>query len=214
MHDDKPTVPDLRRYEPGASADRDAVAGTPAWPLGRERLSNRGVRTVALGVSLGANVVLLVGLLSVLVLGRGGGATGQPVPAGPGAGASTTLGTPTASASSQPLAGWLRVTPSSVQLGCENGQQTQFVVLQNGGPSRVQWQAVLSAPSDQAGVVVDPHEGRLAAGASVSIRIENRTRDGDSPGGASSQQGVIRFESNAPDAGAGPSLSYTATICQ
>ncbi|HEU5441189.1 MAG TPA: hypothetical protein VFU88_18025 [Ktedonobacterales bacterium] len=213
MHDNGPTVPDLRRYEPGASADPHAAAARPAWPLtgeralGRGRLFGKDARSIALGISLGANIVLLVSLLSLLVLGR----VGQPSPGGAGAG--TALGTPTASASAQPLAGWLRVTPSSVRLGCQDGQQTQFVTLENSGPKRVQWQAVLSVSGDQAGVEVDPHEGRLAPGASVSIRIQNRTHAGDSQGGASSQQGVMRFESDTPDAGAGPSLGYTAEGC-
>jgi hypothetical protein len=216
MHDNGPTVPDLRRYEPEASAEPHAAAARPAWPLtgeralGRGRLSGSGARSMALGISLGANVVLLVSLLGALVLGRGGGSAGQPSPGGAGAG--IVLGTPTASASSQPLAGWLQVTPSSVQLGCDNGQQTQFVILKNGGPEKVQWQAVISSPGDQAGIEVGPHEGGLAAGASMAVKIRNEFHGGDSQD-ASSQQGIIRFEPAAPGAGAAPSLSYTAESC-
>lgn len=214
MHDNGPTVPDLPRYEPGASADPHAAAARPAWPLtgeralGRGRLFGKDARSIALGISLGANIVLLVSLLSLLALGR----VGQAAPGGSASSAGAALGSPTATGSAQPLVGWLGVTPSSVQLGCDNGQQTQFVILKNSGPEKVQWQAVISSPGDQAGVEVGPHEGGLAAGASVAVKIRNELHGGDSQS-ASSQQGIIRFQPNTPDAGSAPSLSYMAAAC-
>jgi hypothetical protein len=106
----------------------------------------------------------------------------------------------------------LQVLPSSVQLGCDGDQRTQVVILSNGGPQRVHWQAVLTGSGDQAGVSVDPTQGDLDAGAGVSVKIANTTHSSDSQG-ASSQQGVIRFTPTSADAGSPSTLSYAAAGC-
>jgi hypothetical protein len=107
------------------------------------------------------------------------------------------------------VAGWLQVTPTSVQLGCGQGQQTQIVVLANRGSQPVQWQASLSVPTDQAGVEISPHEGTLASRASAAIQLQLHRHDQ----GAGQQQGVIRFVPRSPGAGLPPSLSYTTVGC-
>jgi hypothetical protein len=94
-----------------------------------------------------------------------------------------------------------------VQLGCGDGQQAQFVVLANGGPSRVSWQAGFSVPADQAGVQVSPDHGDLDAGTSTVVQVQNQTQSG---GG---QQGSILFTPDTPEAGPAPSLSYTTMGC-
>jgi hypothetical protein len=111
-----------------------------------------------------------------------------------------------------PISGWLQVAPSSMKLGCTAGQRTQFVVLQNTGPQRVQWRATVAGAADQAGVAISPDHGDLDAGASLPIQMQNTTHASDSQG-AASQRGVIRFAATSVDAGTAPSLVYTTMSC-
>ncbi len=216
--DERPTVPSL--YPPDYpddgshdSRERD-FAGARTWPVNGMRTpaghtASRGLLPLALGASLGVNVALLLGLVSVLTLAR----AGAFAPPRSSAAASAALGTPTSAALSTPTptsplsSGWLQVAPTAVQLGCDGDQQTQTVVLTNTGPHRVQWQAVFSIPTDQAGIEVSPNQGGLRAGARVEIQVRTTTP-------STSQQGVIRFEPDSSDAGMAPSLSYTTTGCQ
>lgn len=209
MHGDEPTIPNLRSY------GVDETEGAPGWPVvGRYRPppSNTDLRTAILGLSIGANVVLLVSLVGVLLLARAGFFS---------PGSSSTLPSPTVSASNQvpstpspmqstpsPIAvsGSLQVAPTTVSLGCDNGQQTQFVVLANQGNEQVAWQADLSVPQDQAGIAISPNHGQLRAGASIALRLQNRSHE-------TGQQGTIRFEFSPQDAGSPPSLSYTTQGC-
>jgi len=165
-----------------------------------------------LGASLGANAVLLIGLVGVLLLARAGffspgGPSMQFSPTGsasnqtPGT-QSPSQGTPTPRTATD----WLQVTPTTVSLGCDNGQQTQFVVLANQGPEQVQWQADLPGSGDQAGVSVSPDHGQLRSGASIAVRLQNRSHD-------NGQQGTIRFEVSPEDAGSPASLNYTTEAC-
>jgi hypothetical protein len=101
--------------------------------------------------------------------------------------------------------GWLQVAPTSVQLGCGEGQQTQYVVLRNTGTDAVQWQ-VGFAGAEQVGVVVNTSGGDLRAGASIALQIQIRKH-------ASDQQGVIRFSPDTSDAGSPANLSYTIAGC-
>ena len=220
MRSDDPTVPNLGWYAPGAASDPGAAGERPTWPTGGERPSRTlgparppsgYVSALVFGVSLGANVVLLLCLLGLLLLSHAGvfapgGSAGSPAPG-------AALSSPTATSSPTPLSGWLRVTPSSVQLGCDAGQRTQFVVLENTGPQKVSWQAVVAGPADQAGVAISPDHGDLDAGASLPLQIQNITHSSGSQG-VSSEQGVIRFAPAAAEAGAPPSLSYTTVGCQ
>jgi hypothetical protein len=146
-------------------------------------------------------VILLFGV--GLLLGHAGfSPLGRPsVQSAPGVSVPSPTLSPTA------VVGWLQVAPTSVQLGCGQGQETQVVVLANRGPQPVQWQASLSVPTDQAGVEVSPHEGQLAAGTSAAIQVHLHNQD------AGQQQGVIRFVPNTPEAGPPPSLSYTTVGC-
>ncbi len=163
MREDGPTVPHLGRYDTG---DR-APAGTPIWPAsGRraqppQRSSAWDGRAVLLAVSLGANVLLL-GVLCSLLLARAGVFSPRG-PAAQSASGASAPGVALSSPSPTPASGWLRVTPTSVQLGCAEGQQTQVVVLANTGPQRVRWQVEFGVPTEQAGVAVSPSDGNLAA---------------------------------------------------
>lgn len=217
--DDRPTVPSLHPHV-GDASERD-FGGSRTWPVGAGRApaghtAPRDVLPLALGASVGLNVALLLGLVAVLVLARAGAFS----PSGGSSGApSTAIGTATSAALSTPTTslsnGLLQVAPSSVQLGCDGDQRTQFVVLTNGGPQDVQWQAVLGVPADQAAVELSPNHGTLHAGASIVLQIQSRTLP-------TTQQGVIRFTTSAAqDAGngtststsTGPSLSYIAQGC-
>lgn len=220
MRGDGPTIPNLGWYDLDTGAAPGAPRETPTWPTGDDR-PPRGARgsdrwpkgyvsALALGASLAANVVLLLALLAVLLLGHASlGAAGGPA-GSPAAGAA--LSSPTAATSPTPLSGSLRVTPSSVQLGCASGQRTQFVVLLNTGPQRVVWQATVVGATDQAGVSLSPDHGRLNAGASQPIQLQNTAQPSDS-GSGTSQQGVIHFAVTSADTGQATSLSYTVTVC-
>lgn len=209
MHDDdQPTVPTLPPYGTGR---------TPSWPRRGERAHDADQRfplamsPVLLGVSLGANVVLLLGVLGLLLLGR----ARFFAPSAPTPGTSPSpvaLSSPTATANPQPQGGWLQVAPSSVTLGCTGDQRHQFIVLVNTGPQPVQWQAALSLPQEQAGVTVSPNQGQLNAGASMPLQIQSQP---PAPGaqGSATQQGEIRFTPLAPAAGPTPSVRYTAVSC-
>lgn len=213
--DDRPTVPGLYpRAGSDVARERD-FGGAHTWPVSETRapggrIATRGMLPLALGASLGVNVALLLGLVGVLALARAGALSPSRTSAAGSAAAGTptsaALSTPTATPTSPLSAGWLQVAPSSVQLGCDGAQQTQYVVLTNSGPQDVQWQAVF-AGADQASIEVAPTQGDLHAGASVVLQIHNRSR-------AANQQGVIRFEPDSSDAGTAPSLSYSSTGCQ
>jgi hypothetical protein len=226
VHNDQPTIPNLHYYEPGDPSLPTVPGDMPPWPLVDERAqppfrANRpfrgDARTLLLGVSLGANAVLLVGLLGVLLLSHAGffSPTGSPPAVST---RSTSLGSPTATSSATSSAtvltsgGWLQMVPGSVQLACAGSQQSQFVVLQNTGPQTVQWQVDLSGLADPASVGVSPDHGELAAGASTSLQIQYQAHHNDQQG-SSGQQGVIHFVPDIPDAGAAPSLSITTVGC-
>lgn len=247
MEQDELTVLTLGRSAPGAAAEPHALDAStepqalgdmPTWPgagerpqwmhqwrqmLGPGQQAPTGyVSALVLGISLGANVVLLAGLLGVLgvlLLSNAGafsprGASGQSVPGGSTHGAALSSPTATSSpvSSPTPSGGWLQVTPSSVQLGCGDSQQTQVVLLENSGPQTVDWQVAFSVPTDQAGVAVDPQQGELAAGANMAVQLQNMTQSTD-PQGVSGQQGVIDFAPTAPDAGPPAGLTYTTMGC-
>ncbi|HKT36876.1 MAG TPA: hypothetical protein VJR48_00805 [Ktedonobacterales bacterium] len=209
MYEDGPNVPNPRRYDaPGREPD-----GLPTWPAADARTprpSVTGARPSALAailaVSLGANAALIAALLAVVLLARAGylAPVRQPT-----AGASATnapISSPASSPSATASAGWLQVTPTSVQLGCDSGQQAQFVVLANTGSESVRWQVELSQSSDQAGVSISPRRGTLRPGTNISLQIQNRSQ-GDG------QQGVISFTSDASSAGSPPTISYTTVGC-
>lgn len=216
MQDDEPTVPQLpqlAQYSRSPSSGREP-GEMPTWPAvdtHSRRAPSEGVPTMALAtglaVSLVANGALLVALVSVLLFARAGvfsprSSSTTPAPSATSAAASTTNALP----SPTPSGGWLQVAPSSVQLGCDGGQDTQFVVLANTGPEDVQWQVVFAVSADQAGVAVDPMQGDLSAGTSITLQIHNTSR-------ADAQQGVIRFDPDTSAAGTPPTLSYTTISC-
>ena len=203
MREDGPTVPNLGRYD---TADR-APGGTPIWPAsGRraqpsQRSSAWDGRAVLLGVSVGANVLLL-GLLCSLLLARAGDFS----PRGP---AAPSTPPSVATTSPSPASGWLQVSPTRVQLGCGQGQQTQVAVLANTGPQSVRWQVKFDVPTEQAGIVVSPTSGTLAAGTSVALHLQSHNGKQNAV-----QQGVVRFAPQTSAAGPAPSLSYTSKSCQ
>ena len=171
--------------------------------------------------SLGVNVVLLVGLLSLLLLGGSGffslgnsSASSLPKVSTH----SLALRSPTPTPSPTPTAtpalasGWLQVMPSIVHLGCTNGQQMQFVVLINNGPAPVQWQVNISTPANQSALNFSPNQGTLNAGTSTVLQVQNQTH-ANGPQGVANQQGVIDFLVTTPEAGGPPRLSYTTVGC-
>jgi len=230
VRQDGPTVPNLRRQEPGASTDAQARGEKLIWPRADERRRQIEIRetpsgyvsTLAFGISLGANIVLFVALVGLLLFAQAGAFSSGGF-FGPSTRGSA-LSSPTATSNSTPsaTAASLQIAPSSVQLGCASGQRTQFVTLQNTGSAKVNWQATFSAPAQQAGVAVSPQRGQLAAGGSIPIQLQNTTRSNGSQG-VSGRQGVITFTPTAsdndnqdagPDAGSSASLSYTTVGCR
>jgi hypothetical protein len=175
------------------------------------------VNPLVLGASLGINVALLIVLISVLILDHGGLSQGT-FPVGsysPVATVSTSgprVSTPTSVISPTPASGWLQVAPTSVQLGCTNGQQAQFVVLKNTGTVPLQWQAIYSAPSNLLGVAVTPNQGALNPGTSEPVQIQNQTLAGG-PQGVTGQTGIIEFNPEMLGAGPSATLTYTTIGC-
>lgn len=233
MQRDGPTPPNLGRFaspsgaadQPDTTApDRYDLSGAPTWPgvgaAGRRGRASRQipsgyVSATAFGVSLGTNVALLISLIALFLLGHFG-ALSPGGGAGPSASALAS-GSPTATltpaASLTPSTGWLQAQPGSVQLSCDGDQRTQHVLLQNNGPANVTWQATFTVPAGQAGVSVTPQQGQLAAGANISLQIQNTTH-ATGQQGSSGKQGVINFASASPDAGPPASVSYTTTGCK
>jgi hypothetical protein len=233
MRQDGPPVPHLGRHEPGASAESQPRSETLIWPRADDRRQRApesrrapemneapsgSVSALAFGVSLGANLVLLVALAALLLLAQAG-----TFSSGSALGSSTrgmTLGSPTAIPSASATAAALQVAPGSVQLGCASGQRTQYVTLRNTGAAKAQWQATFSVPAEQAGVGISPQQGELAAGGSIAIQLQNTTRSSGSQG-ISGRQGVITFAPTAsedsqdtgPDLGSSARLSYTTVGC-
>src|SRR5262249_8442637 len=146
-----------------ASGEHGAGSGSPS-----------SMRVTVLAFAMGG-MALLVGLFSLLsqtgLISLGAGATGRASDPGASAG-----GTATATSSSS-SAGWLQVAPASVRLGCDDATRIQVVVLANQGPESVQWKVTLPQQSDQAEVEISPSRGRLAAGASLALRLQNRTHN-------------------------------------
>jgi hypothetical protein len=178
----------------------------------RQRYSAGAARPTTLAailaVSIGANVALIAALLAVVLLARAGyfapspqGATGAGISA-----TKTANTTPAPSPSATPSAGGLQVAPTSVRLGCDSGQQSQYVVLLNSGSASVNWVVEISGGSDQSGVSVSPRHGTLRPGTSISIRLQN-TSNGDG------HQGVISFTTDSEAAGSPPTLNYTTAGC-
>jgi len=198
----------------GWSGEHSARAGeAPTWPPagtasgehGAGSRSPSSMRVTILAFALGG-MALLVGLFSLLtqtgLISLGAGPTGSTSDPRTGAG-----GTPTATPSlTPPSAGWLQVAPASITLGCDDATRVQVVVLANQGSESVQWKVTLPQPSDQAGVEVSPTRGRLAAGASLALRVQNRTHHAE-------RRGALRFDPQQTAAGPPASLSYTAEGC-
>jgi hypothetical protein len=212
VQDDEPTQPPHIGYGPDDATDPNAFSETPTWPPVGERSlpPRRPDRSPLLWLSLGAIGVVIIGLLGGLLLTQLGvfaprGATGSPGP-------TTALSSPTGATSPGPLAAGLQVAPSSVRLGCDGDERMQEVVLVNGGPADMEWQAVVDTAADRAGIAITPNQGDLDAGESVSVQLENTTQSSDSKG-SSHREGVIRFVPASADAGASASLSYRLDLC-
>jgi hypothetical protein len=231
VREDGPTLPHARSYVSEAPGDEGEPGRTPTWPIdrgGHSQPSSSGfLMPLMLGASLILNVVLIVGILSILIFGlsgvfsQGSPPSGSNLPISSGSPAGSRLGspsvdadaTPTAVASPSPTAGWLQVNPTSVHLGCNGNQQTQFVVLANTGTASVQWQVRLSLPADQAGVSVSPNQGTLSPGSNMPVQIQNQTL-ANGPQGIPGQQGTIEFTPDTLDAGAPATLTYTTVGCR
>jgi hypothetical protein len=213
QEDGPPTLPSLRRlrrYVTGASRPYGEPGRSSTWPADRrlkQPSTGRKRPPLILGTSLGVNVLLLVVLVGVLLLDHGGlsSSVSRVTTASPRA----SIDTPTAA----PVNGWLQVTPTNLQLSCNNGQQTQFVVLRNMGTEPIQWQVMFSVPADRAGVNVTPNQGTLNAGTSMPLQIQNQTY-AHGPQGATGQRGTIEFNPEIVGAGPSPNITYTTVACQ
>jgi hypothetical protein len=205
-----PRLPDLPYHPPSGGREPEEM---PTWPAierqsPRARSGSVPATTLATGlaVSLVANGALLVALASVLLFAHAGFLSPRSPSSHSTPPASSVTNTASALPSSTPSSGWLGVAPSSVQLGCDGGQDTQFVVLTNTGAADVQWQVEFSVSADQAGVTVDPMQGDLNAGTSIALQISNTFQ-------ADAQRGVLRFAPDSSAAGEAPRLAYTTSTC-
>jgi hypothetical protein len=213
MRDDPPTIPS---FNWGDNEER-VPGGVPTWPTAPRLpavsgLAHGGGQPLLLFVSLVLNGVLFACFVFALVLARAG-VLGPPGGSGElGSHTGTpgiALGTPTATMSPTPGAGQLEVDPSSVDLSCNSGQSTQYVVLRNPGSESVSWQVQYPSSQDQANVSVNPSSSQLRAGGSVSllIALRHRPTNGD---------GTIRFIDGSSDNGSGDALatlSYSISGC-
>lgn len=204
MQGDEPTIPSLHSY---GSEDTGAA---PSWPLVEQRLppsppsAKLDLRTALLGVSVGANVVLLLGLLGVLALAHAGFFT--PGGASPAPFTSIQESSTTGNVDQTESTTWLQVAPTTVQMGCGDGQQTQSVVLTNRGTQPVDWQANIAGPQGRAAVELSPDHGQLQAGASSTVQVQIHRH-------STGQQGVIHFTVSPAAAGSPPTLSYATQSC-
>lgn len=213
MRDDQPTVPLPPLYDGPDPQGLAGPGGGPRWLTDAPRSSRPSSQSKhpdLLGCCLGANGALLIGLLCVILLVRAGviapsGAASHPIPT---VSTSATVSSTPSPTTTSTVANGLTVAPSSVRLGCDNGQQSQFVVLLNQGPETVQWQTQFSLPHGQAGVDLSPTQGQLRAGTSVSLHLNNNSH-------GTGQQGVISFAptDSTAEAGTAASLSYTTMGC-
>jgi hypothetical protein len=213
MKDDPPTIPSLHWDDaPGREP-----GGVPTWPTAPRMpavsgLSNLGGQPLLLFFSLVLNGVLFACFVFALVLARAGvlGPPGGSGELGNRTGTSgLVLGTPTATTSPTPGAGQLEVDPSSIDLSCNSGQQSQFVVLRNPGTESVSWSVQYPSSQDQSNVTVNPSSSDIRAGGSVSIQIQLRRR-------ATNGDGSIRFNTGSNDNSSSDSLtslSYSITGC-
>jgi hypothetical protein len=225
VREDGPTLPRLSSFASGVSGEGEEAGGTPTWPIDRGHshpAPTNLLMPLMLGASLILNVVLLIGLVSILVLGHSVGLSQGNSPAGSSSPvptvsilstASPRVGSPTITSSPATAAGWLQVTPTSMQLGCNSNQQTQFVVLKNSGTLPVQWQVSFSLPPNQVGINVSPNQGTLDSGSSMPIQLQNQTH-ATGPQGVPGQQGTIEFNPATPNAGSSPSLVYSTVGCK
>lgn len=225
MRQDGPTVPSPDwndpDYAPHAPAEPYLSHPAPVWPDARARReimtesmrAPRGyVSSTLFGMSVGANVALLITLIGVLMLSYAGafppGSANRPTAGSISTGVSAS---PTATLTPVPSptqpTGWLQVAPTTAQLGCDGDQRTQYVVLRNTGSSKISWQVQFSLSRDQAGVSVNPQSGRLSADQSMSIQVQSTTL-------SDARQGVIQFVPMAQNAGSPASLAYTTAGCQ
>lgn len=209
MQDDGPTTPNMRRYDaPGRAPEVMPVWPEPAAAY-TQRSPARGVSSpllsAILALSVGANVALLIALVALLFLGRAG-MLAPNTSAGQSPGGVSATHTPLSTQSPSPSAGSLQIAPTSVQLGCDSGQQTQFAVLINPGSEDVRWRAEFSTQGDQAAVAISPTRGTVRAGSSIVIQIQNKSN-------SNSQQGTITFNPTSSTGGQSPTLSYTAMGC-
>jgi hypothetical protein len=217
MQNDEPTLPPQIGYPPDATTAPGAFGEAPTWPPAAERPPRRLVPdgSPLFWLSLGATGAVLIGLVGLLLLNQLGvfasrGAPGSSLPSSALASpTSTPLATATPSALA--VADRLQVTPSSVRLRCDGDQQTLFVVLLNTGPQAVQWQAVVDVSADQTRIAITPNQGNLAAGATVSIQLENITQSSSQDG--SDSQGLIRFAPTTAAASSPARLSYRLDNC-
>ena len=216
MREDGPTLPSLHSY---ASGEGEEAGGSPTWPIDRGHshpASTNYVVPLMLGASLVLNVVLFIGLLSVLIFGWSSlpSEGGSPVRSASVASTPTSRGrSPAALLTPTPTAtGWLQVSPGTVQLGCNANQQTQFAVLENTGSAPVQWQVTFSQPANQAGVNVNPSQGTINPGGSIPVQIQNQT-NAHGMQGITVQKGSILFNPTTPDAGPAANLAYTTAGC-
>jgi hypothetical protein len=214
VQDNEPTMPQLPRYTPPALSGGE-TGGLPIWP-GVEAPTRpavaAGLSATALAAGLAAslvvNGVLLVALASTLLFAHAGlfSPPSSSTSHTPAASARSVVNPTSALVGHTPTKGRLQAAPSSVELGCDEDQDTQFVVLANTGTADVQWRAVLSIPADQAGVELDPMQGALSAGTSITLQIHSTSEE-------DALRGVIIFALDSSAAGVPASLNYTTNSC-
>lgn len=184
----------------------------PIWPGAVNVGNDDKPRHVAWFALLAVALVLVIALGAASFLGSIA-SQGAPAPAGTSAGGTvhsalpTATATPRATATPTTPANWLTVSPTTVSLGCRNGKKSATVILRNGGPRALSWEAQI--PSNFFGspdVSVSPSSGEVRAGGSVSVVITNHTP-------STAHSNAIEFQLSNEDAGQPPIVEYSVASC-
>jgi serine/threonine protein kinase len=207
---DDATIADIH---PGWHGER-TDGGAPQWPVDPERPTfspdprrphggpRRGV--LVAGVALAVVVALL--LVSLAQAGLRSGLSAQLGATQP---THTVVPSPTPTVTPSPTptplpANWLWVSTSSLTLGCR-GKATKTVVLQNLGPTPLQWTASATNTNWLQVLDITPQAGEIDGNGKMSVTITNRA--------VLTHQGVITFTPMDPAAGQPAEVQYTASGC-
>ena len=213
-HAPPPDGPDAPTLYDGAFRGGRGGFGAPAWPSAPSHdggaaplLQPRTIGLLAILSALGVfalmtAIVLASGSLQNLITSFDPNSTTGIF------GHATSTATPEPTATIQPsptpVANWLVISPTQVQFGCKKGDRSATVVLQNLGPSEVDWQA--NKPITGGQISIRPDSGTLGPDRSKTIVLTFQP-------GWFALNNTITFEADTDRAGQPATLAYSAPSC-